>query len=194
MALLAAYAVVFIANLAPAFMPPSWAVLTFFYLEFDLPLLPLTLGGALAAGLGRAGLARGSHRLGPWLTRGHADDVAALHDYLGRRDRGVFWGTFLYAIGPLPTNNLFIAGGVVGVRLTSMLGGFWAARAIADTFWVWVTARAVGRVHGVFTPSQHGWLAIAAQLVGLALALALLRLPWHRWLLRRMDGRGRPPA
>lgn len=36
-----AIAVVFAVNLLPAFGPPTWALLVFFYLDFDLPAVPL---------------------------------------------------------------------------------------------------------------------------------------------------------
>ena len=42
--LLIALGVVFAVNLLPAFGPPTWAVLVFFSLQFDLPAVPLVLG------------------------------------------------------------------------------------------------------------------------------------------------------
>ena len=58
--LLVAFALVFAINLVPAFMPSSWMVLAFFYIKFDLPLLVLTIGGAIVSGFGRMALAKGS--------------------------------------------------------------------------------------------------------------------------------------
>lgn len=42
--LLVALAVVFAVNLLPAFGPPTWAVLVFFSLDFDLPGVKQPLG------------------------------------------------------------------------------------------------------------------------------------------------------
>ncbi len=55
--------VVFAVNLLPAFGPPTWALLVFFTLDFDLPAVPLVLGGAVMAALGRFVLANGARRL-----------------------------------------------------------------------------------------------------------------------------------
>ena len=66
--LLIALGVVFAVNLLPAFGPPTWAVLVFFSLQFDLPPVPLVLGGALAAAGGRYLLATGTRRLRPRLS------------------------------------------------------------------------------------------------------------------------------
>ena len=56
-ALALAYLIAFVVNLLPAFMPPTFSVLAFLLINYHLPLYPLTIGGALAAGLGRLGLA-----------------------------------------------------------------------------------------------------------------------------------------
>jgi membrane protein implicated in regulation of membrane protease activity len=50
---------IFAVNLLPAFGPPTWAVLVFFNLNYDLPAVPLVLFGALAAA-GRLVLALGA--------------------------------------------------------------------------------------------------------------------------------------
>jgi len=53
-------ALAFVINLVPAFMPSTWMVMAFFYIRFDLPLLVLTIGGAIASAFGRVALARGT--------------------------------------------------------------------------------------------------------------------------------------
>ena len=55
---LLAYVIAFVIDIVPAFMPSTWIVLAFFHIQFDLPILPLTLGGALFSGFGRIVLAR----------------------------------------------------------------------------------------------------------------------------------------
>lgn len=64
-----ALGVVFAVNLLPAFGPPTWAVLVFFSIDFDLPVAGLVLGGALAAASGRFLLANGARRLRPRFSR-----------------------------------------------------------------------------------------------------------------------------
>jgi len=51
------FGLVFVVNLLPAFGPPTWALLVFSSLNFDLPAPPLVVGGALAAGCGQIGRA-----------------------------------------------------------------------------------------------------------------------------------------
>src|SRR4051794_8427658 len=60
MAFLVTFACIFAINLLPAFGPPTWALLVFFKLEYDLPIVPMVLGGALCAAAGRLALGHGS--------------------------------------------------------------------------------------------------------------------------------------
>jgi hypothetical protein len=58
-----AFACIFGINVLPAFGPPTWAVIVFFRLNSDLDLVPLVLGGAVAAASGRLVLAHGARLL-----------------------------------------------------------------------------------------------------------------------------------
>ncbi len=72
-----ALGVVFAVNLLPAFGPPTWAVLVFFSVDFDLPAATLVVGGALAAATGRPGPAAGD--------AGRAGDPPRRHKAARRR-------------------------------------------------------------------------------------------------------------
>ena len=101
-------------------------------------------------------------------------------------------GDLLYTLSPLPTNNLFIAAGMVGVNLAWVLAGFWTGRILADTFWVWTTNRA-SRASAISSGRHRRPLAIALQSLSLVSLLLLYRLPWARWLRRTFD-RNEPAA
>lgn len=186
----AAYAIAFGINLAPAFMPSTWMVLAFFRIQYGLPILPLTLGGALFSGLGRIVLARGSTLFKRRFRRSEAE-LDELKAYLDARRNYVGLATLLYCLMPLPTNNLFIAAGLVEVSLVRVMGGFWAGRVIADTFYVWTTDQAFSSFQSVFEEFYRDWTVVLVQSLSLAGALLLLLLPWPRWVLRLLPGRGR---
>ena len=185
---LLAFAIAFAINLVPAFMPSTWMVLLFFRIQFGLPILPLTIGGALFSGLGRMVLARGTNAFNRSVLRrdGEMDEVKT---YLDQRRNYVGAATFAYCLMPLPTNSLFVAAGVVGVSLRRVMLGFFAGRVIADTFYVWTTDRAFNNFGSVFESVYSDWLAVSLQLAGLAGALLLLILPWPRWVLKRLNAR-----
>lgn len=190
-----AYAIAFAINLSPAFMPSTWMVLAFFRIEFGLPILPLTLGGALFSGLGRIALARGSTMFKRGFLKRDAE-LDEIKGYLDERRNYVGLATMLYCLLPLPTNNLFIAAGMIEVKMVRVMAGFWAGRVIADTFYVWTTDQAFGSFGSVFEDFYEDWTVVLVQTVSLTGALLLLLLPWPRWILRafrRRDG-GAPGA
>src|SRR5205085_12650257 len=88
LALCLVWGTVFLLNLVPAFMPPTWSILAFFLIQFDLPLLPLAIGGAVAATLGRLVLALGARWLGPTVlpedTQCNLTDLGAVRPCLPR--------------------------------------------------------------------------------------------------------------
>jgi hypothetical protein len=182
--LLVAFALVFVINMIPAFMPSSWMVLAFFYIRFDLPLLVLTIGGALISGLGRLVLAKGSAAFQRRFVHGKESDLQQLGAFLDRHRNYVAPATFAYTLTPFPTNNLFIAAGMVGVNLTWVLAGFWAGRILADTFWVWTTHRVFDSIGAVFGTAVRGPIAIGLQLASLVSVFLFYQLPWGRWLRR----------
>jgi hypothetical protein len=179
-------------NMMPAFMPSSWMVMAFFYIQFDLPLLPLTLGGAFVSGLGRIVLAKSNTIFKRRFMRGQEEDLDELGTYLNERGRQVSVFVFLYSLTPLPTNNLWVAAGLAEVNLVYVLAGFWTARAVADTFFVWTTDRVFNSLEDVFTGAWGSWPAIALQLLSVTSILLLYKVPWAQWLRRWMRRRAGP--
>jgi hypothetical protein len=184
---LIAMVVVFLINLSPGFMPSTWMVLAFFYIQFDLPLVPLAICGALVSGLGRFCLANGSSWFTDHFMTGKKDDLQSLGDYLERKHGLVAGFVFVYSLLPLPTTNLFLAAGMTRVNLAYVLGGFYAARLPADLFWIWTTNATFQSLDEVFARSGN-LIAIVLQ-AGALLSVGLLYfLPWGKWLKRYIDG------
>ncbi len=182
-----ALALVFAINVVPAFMPSTWMVLAFFYIKFDLPLLVLTISGAIVSGFGRLLLAKGSAWFSRRFMTTQRDDLAMVGHYLERNRRVAAPATFLYTLTPLPTNNLFVAAGMVGVNLAWVLMGFWAGRIIADTFWVWTTKQVYDSLGDVFEGAVGTRWAIGLQLMSVVSIALLYALPWAKWLRRFVE-------
>src|SRR5207237_594758 len=113
----AAMALAFAINLVPAFMPSTWMVMAFFYIKFGLPLLILTIGGAIASALGRILLAKASTLFKRRFMRSRESDLDELGEFLNERRTYVGPAVFAYSLTPLPTNNLFIAAGMAEVNM-----------------------------------------------------------------------------
>jgi hypothetical protein len=105
-------------NAVPAFMPPTWVLLAYFHLYHELPVVLLALVGALGATTGRAVLALVSRAFGdrvlPMSWRGNIEALVAT---LRSRPQMALPSLGLFALGPLPSNHLFIAAGLAGAPL-----------------------------------------------------------------------------
>ncbi len=172
-----ALAVVFAVNLLPAFGPPTWALLVFFSLDFDLPAVPLVLGGALAAASGRFLLASGTRRLRPRFSATRLRRLDRAEAALtANRGRAVA-GLGLFAVSPVPSGQLFVAAGLLTVSLLPLTAAFFAGRLVSYSIYVGVASIAERNLGAVALDSLTSPLGIAVQ-IAMLIGLAALLVGW----------------
>jgi len=196
--LLLTFGVVFTVNLMPAFGPPTWIVLAYLKLRYDVPAVPLVLVGAAASAGGRYALARGAHAFRRYLPREKREGL----ELLGRRleaepatSAGML-GVFL--LSPLPSAQLFIAAGLAEVRLGRLTAVFFAGRLVTYSIYVAGTVAAVDQFGDVLTRGLFSPYGIALQVLMLLGLVALVRIDWpaafERFDAWRRARKGDPPA
>ena len=173
-----AVGVVFAVNLLPAFGPPTWAVLVFFSLDFDLPVLPLVICGALAAATGRFVLASTARRLRPHLSTARIDRLARAQAALSANRLRAAAGLGLFAISPLPSGQLFVAAGLMTVPLLPVTAAFFAGRIVSYSLYVGaatIAERSLGSLLLDALTSPVGMALQIAMLIGLAVLAGGIR-------------------
>ncbi len=173
-----ALGVVFAVNLLPAFGPPTWAVLVFFSLDFDLPAVPLVLGGALAAATGRFVLANASRRLRPRLSVARVAHLDRAQAALSANRLRAAAGLGLFAVSPLPSGQLFVAAGLMTVPLLPLTAAFFAGRLVSYSLYVGaatIAERNLGSLLLDALTSPWGMALQVAMLIGLALLAGGIR-------------------
>ncbi len=186
-----ALGVVFAVNLLPAFGPPTWAVLVFFSLDFDLPAVPLVLGGALAAASGRFVLANGARRLRPRLAPARLAHLDRAQAALGAERRRAVAGLGLFALSPVPSGQLFVGAGLMTVPLAPLTAAFFAGRLVSYSIYVGVATvaeKSLGTLALDALASPLGMALQLAMLVALALLLGGLKPE------ERLARRAHPPS
>jgi membrane protein YqaA with SNARE-associated domain len=181
------WALVVALNLAPAFAPPTWSLLAYFHVRHNLPVWPLALVGAAGASAGRAGLALGSRVVGPrFVSAKRLRNIQTLSETLEARKGLSLPALTLFCVGPIPSNDLFIAAGLAKTPLLPLLGVFGLARFVSYVLWVMATGAAADSLRQVLTPRFGNVAAIAVELAGVVGLVLLLRLDWarvvRRWL------------
>lgn len=141
------FLLLFVINVVPVLMPPSWVVLGSFYaFNPGLNLLLLSAVGATGSLAGRIVLMRMSVYLRRFMGKRRTSALDDLTRHLSRRRYGFFLASVVWALSPLPSNALFIAYGIMKAkRYLEMFSGFWIGRLF--TYYVMAVA-----VRVVFEP------------------------------------------
>jgi hypothetical protein len=160
-----ALGVVFAVNLLPAFGPPTWALLVFFSLDFNLPAVPLVLGGAVMAALGRFVLANSARRLRPRFSAERLAHLDRTQTALTADRTRTFAGLGLFAISPLPSGQLFTAAGLMTVPLVPLTAAFFAGRLVSYSVYVSVASIAQRNLGSLVLNSLTSPLGVALQLL-----------------------------
>jgi uncharacterized membrane protein YdjX (TVP38/TMEM64 family) len=175
---LVAFACIFGVNLLPAFGPPTWAVLVFFKLNSDLAAVPLVLGGAVSAASGRMVLARASRRLRGRFSPGRLESLAVARHAIAGDRRKELGGLALFALSPVPSAQLFVAAGLLEVRLLALTAAFFAGRLVSYSVYVGGASLAKHSLEHTLTGAFTSWWGITLQVLMLAGLIALVRVDW----------------
>lgn len=177
-------AVVFGVNLLPAFAPPTWTVLVFFKITYDLPIVALVPLGALCAASGRMVLGSVAKHSRGILGVTRVEDLDALRSLAEQRRAVSFGALALFAISPVPSASLFIGAGVTGMRLLPLTAAFFSGRLVSYSLYVSAATVAEDSIRSIVERGFTSPWLIALQLLALALLAALLLAPWGKLLAR----------
>lgn len=119
-------------NAAPILMPPSWIILTSFYLlDPTLNVVVLAMVGATGATIGRLVLKRISVVFRRFVAEEQKSNLDVVGNYLNNKKYGYLIASFLFGATPLPSNMLFIAYGLMRAKSLGIYIGFWFGRVIS---------------------------------------------------------------
>lgn len=139
-------------NFIPLFMPPTWMVIAFFYIQFNLPLIPTVIIGAASATLGRSILAYSSKRyLKPYLSVEKQLELESLGKLIEtKKVIALPLLMIFYAFSPIPSNQFFIAAGLVDADMKLIRTSFFLGRLFSYSFWATLANRTVDNLDLIF--------------------------------------------
>jgi uncharacterized membrane protein YdjX (TVP38/TMEM64 family) len=184
MIFLVVFFVVVLLNLLPAFSPPTWMVLSYIGVSYPINGLLLALVGAIAATVGRFLLAKLSKIIvrNKVLSEKTIQNIDKLSSEMKNRKKLTIGIFLLYAFGPLPSNQLFIAYGLTGLPLTSILIPFFIGRLASYAFWILTTFKVSSELlANSFEKGQFftGYF-ILSQIVTLSLVYLFTKIDWGK--------------
>ena len=186
-AILLAGAVILLANLAPAFAPPTWTILVFFVLTKHPSSLALIAIGVIAAVAGRAILALAFRRLRHRLPKGYVANMEAAGAALTKTRPRSLTILLIFLISPLSSAQLFEAAGLMEkVKLRPLLVAFGLGRIISYSIYVTgahaLRSTSLGSLFESYLTSPS---AIAIEVALVAGLIALGNIDWTKRAVKK---------
>ena len=177
------FAVVFGANLLPAFGPPTWSIIVLFGLNTDLPVAATVPVAAMAAALGRFMLASSFRLLAKHVPEKTRLNLAAARAAFERNRRNAWLALGLFALSPLPSAQLFEAAGLAGVRLVGFTAAFFLGRIVSYSIYA-LSAKGIqhSSLGQVFRDGLTSPLGLAVQVALIIGVVALTQVDWQKRL------------
>jgi len=180
--LLFEWLVVFLINLIPAFMPPTWMTLSFFYITSPQNIFLLVFIGVTASTVGRFGLAKISGKFTTkFASKKKKKQMHLLQKNLEGKPIQKFIFTLIFALSPLPSNALFIAVGATKTRLREVIAGFFVGRTISYLFLVFTTEKIFSSFGMTASGNVTLW-TIMIEVIGVIAIIAFFLFDWEKLL------------
>ncbi|MDP1712798.1 MAG: hypothetical protein Q8K86_10125 [Candidatus Nanopelagicaceae bacterium] len=174
-------ALITLANMLPAFAPPTWSLLVFFTLRHQMNPVALVLAGVASATMGRAVLAYTFRAIRNWLPKGYVANMEAAGAQIEKNPRRVFGLLTLFFISPLSSAQLFEAAGIIKrIALKPLLIAFAGGRLISYSFYVsGASALKDSSLGKLITREITSPWAIAIQVLFILALVALGNVKWN---------------
>ena len=171
-------------NASPILMPPSWIVLTSFYLlDPTLNIVLLAVVGATGATIGRFFLKRISGLFRKFVGEEQKSNLDMIGSYLNKKKHGYLIASFLFGATPLPSNILFITYGLMRAKSVGIYVGFWFGRTISYIIMIYFGNTVLTPFLEMFEDRLTGILLIDG--VGIALIVLFACVNWTVLLTQR---------
>lgn len=171
-------------NAAPILMPPSWIVLTSFYLiDPTLNVVLLAVVGATGSTLGRLVLKKTSRLFRRFVGQEQQDNLDAIGRYLNGKKYGYALASFLFGATPLPSNMLFIAYGLMRAKSVGLYVGFWLGRMISYIAMIYLGEVVLTPFLGIFEDRLVGILVV--DVAGIGIIMLFASIDWTLLITRR---------
>jgi hypothetical protein len=171
-------------NSSPILMPPSWIVLTSFYLlDPNLNIVLLSLVGATGSTIGRYVLKKISGLFRKFVGEEQKSNLDILGNYLNRKKFGYVIASFLFGATPLPSNMLFITYGLMRAKNIGIYIGFWFGRVLSYIIMIYFGNAVLKPFLEIFEDRLLGILLVDA--VGIIIIIFFASINWSLLITQR---------
>ena len=186
------FVLILILNVVPAFVPPTWTVLSLIYVMFPeyFSPLPLALVGCIASTLGRVVLSYVGTASRGIMGEKRKEGLSDLRNRIESRKWGGFVLSLAVALSPLPSNAYFIAIGVMKYQVIGVFAGFMLGRFFSYWLTISLTKVAAHSFRDLF--GSELYVVAIIDLISIASIIAFALIDWHKLIEERKIGFLRP--
>ena len=171
-------------NTAPILMPPSWIILTSFYLiDPSLNVVFLAMVGATGATIGRFFLKKISGVFRKFVGNEQKSNLDIIGNYLNQKKFGYLIASFLFGATPLPSNMLFITYGLMRAKSIGIYFGFWFGRTLSYIIMIYFGNAVLQPFLEIFEDRLTGILLIDG--VGVGVIVLFASINWTVLITQR---------
>ncbi len=171
-------------NASPILMPPSWIILTSFYLlDPTLNVILLAVVGATGATIGRFFLKKISGYFRRFVAEEQKSNLDIIGNYLNNKKYGYVIASFLFGATPLPSNMLFITYGLMRAKSIGIYIGFWFGRIISYIVMIYFGNAVLAPFLEIFEDRLTGILLIDG--VGIGVIVIFASINWTILITQR---------
>lgn len=171
-------------NASPILMPPSWIVLTSFYLlDPNLNIILLSMVGATGATIGRFALKKISGLFRKFVGEEQKSNLDIIGDYLNRKKFGYLIASFLFGATPLPSNMLFITYGLMRAKSLGIYIGFWFGRVLSYIVMIYFGNAVLKPFLEIFEDRLTGILLV--DVLGIGVIIFFASINWSLLITQR---------
>jgi hypothetical protein len=178
------FLVIIAVNASPILMPPSWIVLTSFYLlDPNLNIVLLSVVGATGSTIGRYFLKKISGLFRKFVAEEQKSNLDIIGNYLNRKKFGYLIASFLFGATPLPSNILFITYGLMKAKSIGIYIGFWFGRVLSYIIMIYFGNAVLKPFLEIFEDRLLGILLV--DLVGIIVIIFFACVNWSILITQR---------
>jgi hypothetical protein len=178
------FLVIIAVNASPILMPPSWIVLTSFYLlDPNLNIVLLSVVGATGSTIGRYFLKKISGLFRKFVAEEQKSNLDIIGNYLNRKKFGYLIASFLFGATPLPSNILFITYGLMKAKSIGIYIGFWFGRVLSYIIMIYFGNAVLKPFLEIFEDRLLGILLV--DLVGIIVIIFFACINWSILITQR---------
>jgi len=174
---------IYIINVIPVFMPPTWTILAFYYIKLHPPLLPAAIVGAVAATLGRITLYYiAKTRFRKFFPKNYLENYDSLGNFFRKRKKLSIPLFLTYAFFPISSNYVYIAAGLAKIDIRLLAASFLLGRIFSYSFWIATSHIVINRIDDVFSSRFSNIGVIILELLGLLIIIVIGKVNWKKIL------------